>query len=452
MKFNPDLIYVMLRVVCVVFLLPVGFFSGVVSRDGWLQGADDVWKAIFLSAGTMHDLLDVSSRIWFFGVIVLGGYRLWCYRHFCQKMRGNVPEEDETVRQSFAQVVRKMPCSCRRMKIVRNDELKIPIFVHLRYPQVVLPYGISYSEQQLNVIFAHECSHNSHNDLRAKFFCMCILLLHWFNPAAYLLLPLVDRWSEHMADVMAVKRMFDIHNTKPYFDCIIDLMPREACPDHNLFLFSALHTTKEELDRRIDFMKNYQNVKKVGKVATAAISAAFLCMVSVSSAFAGTTVTEGFRLADQFADLTQENENVSSGEKLVVAADGMVEHYVDVKDLDMRAITVYDNEDIGRYRTMSEIHTYDWKVNPHTRHVTSEFKVKAGGIISTSVGITPTTQTCMLGIMDDDGHARYVSGRGALGHDFSISTTNRYRVFVQNDSSITLRARGAYVYNDTTDF
>ena len=171
-------------------------------------------------------------------------------------------------------------------------------------------------------------------------------------------------------------------------------------------------------------------------------------MTSATSVFAGTGLTEGYNLAQKLAEVSGTEDTGSSEETLVVAADGMVEHYVDVEDLGDDIIVISDS-DYGVYRPMSEgIISFYWTVNPNTRHVTSEFKVKAGEVISASV-VVKQAKNYLLGIMDDDGHARYVTGYGAVGHVFSISTTNRYRVFVQNDNDVALTASGSYYYTNS---
>ena len=66
----------------------------------------------------------------------------------------------------------------------------------------------------------------------------------------------------------------------------------------------------------------------------------------------------------------------------------------------------------------------------------------------TSVSVTPSDKIFWLGIMDDDGNAWYIESRGAASHVFNISTTNRYRVFVQNNytNGTVLHATGSFYY------
>ena len=49
--------------------------------------------------------------------------------------------------------------------------------------------------------------------------------------------------------------------------------------------------------------------------------------------------------------------------------------------------------------------------------------------------------------MDALNNARYVEGTGSLSHDFAITSSGHYRVFVQNKSSVQINAAGSYYFN-----
>lgn len=95
-------------------------------------------------------------------------------------------------------------------------------------------------------------------------------------------------------------------------------------------------------------------------------------------------------------------------------------------------------------------YSIDWYVNPNTRYVSGEFRVNSGQKMLTSVSVTPSEKTYWLGIMDDDGNAWYIERRGASAYNFPVSTTNNYRVFVQNNyrDTTVLHATGSFVYEN----
>ncbi|MBO5347117.1 MAG: signal transduction protein, partial [Lachnospiraceae bacterium] len=89
---------------------------------------------------------------------------------------------------------------------------------------------------------------------------------------------------------------------------------------------------------------------------------------------------------------------------------------------------------------------FQWSVNPGVRHVSSSFYVSAGQTITVSATALPGGNTYRIGIQDSWNNVRYVEGTGSLGHQFAITSSGNYRVLVQNRSSVTLTATGAYSY------
>lgn len=205
-------------------------------------------------------------------------------------------------------------------------------------------------------------------------------------------------------------------------------------------------------------MSKFQNLKRTGKVVTSVIAAAVIFMAATAPASAETLLdADPFDISADAIDASAEDYNLVKqitaadekltypSEKLILAEDGMIEHYVDVADLDMNKITVIYEKPLLKSSGNGGV---VWTVEPDTRYVTKEFKVKSGGWISAGAVVTPATYVYKLGIMDDIGHAWYINARGSAGHNFSISTSRHYRVFVQNDTTATLNAGVTYAYGD----
>lgn len=195
-------------------------------------------------------------------------------------------------------------------------------------------------------------------------------------------------------------------------------------------------------------MKKFHYAKTMGKIVTAALAAAFVFMSASPALAAETTVSDLQDIIYQNSenDGITDNPNV----KAVVASDGVVEYYCDVEDLNMDGMQiVYSSEEPrDSSRAAGVIYDIDWTVNPNTRHVGHEYKVYSGQTFQASAMVTPTDKDFWLGIMDDDGHARYVEGKGMAAHNFKITTTNMYCVFIQNNyRNVTLTASGAYGYD-----
>lgn len=87
-----------------------------------------------------------------------------------------------------------------------------------------------------------------------------------------------------------------------------------------------------------------------------------------------------------------------------------------------------------------------WSIATGHSATSTIFKAYSGGTISVAVSINPGNKTVKVGIVQPDGTRRYVSGSGAVGHDFSLTQSGNYRVYIANDSGTTVTATGGYTY------
>lgn len=439
MHLNPDLVYRTLHWVCLLYVLPSGYAAMRLTYRGWIQeSSGHSMIPVFATTDMINVVFKYIALIWFVVVCMVMARFGVTYWRFRRTLMGNVVEDDEKVLYAYRKLCREMQIPENTFTLYRNDRIHMPMITRLVHPQIVIPYGMRLQEEEWEVILAHELSHYLHKDLWFKIFWVFITIIHCFNPAAYRLLSVLDEWSENMADVSAVEYLDYMECLHVYYDCILQIVPDRESVAPGQFQFSTMGKAKEELDRRIDFMKAYREVKKAGSKVTAVITAAFVMVSSITSVFAGTE-------AGQIYDDAYQNTESLVYEKAIVADDGMVEYYADAEDLGDVQI-IYDSANDGIMPIANG--TFSWNVAAHTRFVTKEFQVKAGGYIRATATTNYLSKTFWLGIMDDDGHARYVSGKTALAHEFSITTTNDYRVFVQNDNDVVLKASGGYTYSN----
>lgn len=87
-----------------------------------------------------------------------------------------------------------------------------------------------------------------------------------------------------------------------------------------------------------------------------------------------------------------------------------------------------------------------WSITSGHSATSVIFKAYSGGTISVAVSINPGNKTVKVGIVQPDGTRRYVSGSGAIGHNFSLTQSGNYRVYIANNSGTTVTATGGYTY------
>lgn len=450
MLVNAKLVYKTLRLICLLYLIPLGYIVLLLTYKGWIYRPVGEWELVFAFSNKFTVVLVLLAVYWFVHAnSLISGYVAEGMK-WKRKLADNIPEDDPMVVRVHERVCKKLHLSAKRIKLNRNVTVNSPLAVGWIRKQILLP-ETDYTEDQLEMILYHELSHHKNGDLKYKTLAMIATLIHCFNPAAVYVFKMINQWSEYIADVTALE-IADGMSAKQYFDNIRRLIPGgkdelEASP-----FVSALDEDTEMLMRRVDFMVKYQKVKRAGKVVTALFAAVFAIM-SVSTTYASARIA-----ADIHSEVYKNLENLKNEEgkgldleigKSYVAEDGTVVHYIPAKDLDMDGMQEISlpEEDIVFY-TAGVTYSFNWGVPENTRRVTGDYTVYAGQSIYTSVTVTPGDKIFWLGIMDDDGNAWYVEGRGVASHVFNITRTNRYRVFVQNNykDGTSFHAVGSFFY------
>lgn len=452
MLINAKLIYITLRWICLMYVFPIGYAVVLLTYKGWFRGQSGAWKLVFAFSSKLSLPLAIVAAIWFFlAVTLVTSFYAGEFFKWRKKLADNIPEDDPKIIRVYQNVCRELGVSAKRLKLNRNVTVNMPVTVGCLRPQLLLPEN-DYTEEELKLVFYHELSHHKHGDLKYKTLAMFATLIHCYNPAAIYVFRMINFWSECMADVSALEVYGSVRHPKPYFDGIMRLLPNgeEEREEESPFV-SAVKKDDDLFQRRVDFMRKYSGIKGAGKIITAAFAVVF-ALGSVSTAYASAKTIADFH--SSFYQGVEDAENVSEGLELevgksYVAEDGTAVYYVPVSELDMDGmLEVTTPDDDIMPSAAGDHYNFNWYVESNTRHVSGEISVSRGQTIYTSVTVSPGDKIFWLGIMDDDGHAWYVESRGSASHNFNISTTNRYRVFVQNNytDGTTLHAVGSFYY------
>lgn len=437
-RMNPDFVYLTLRVVGLLYMVPIGYLLIQTTwRKGYLQ-QDGLWQLHFSLTGEMKLPLALLVFCWL-GVVLVNigkffGHKI-AWNNVC---RGDFPEDDEVAIEEFARIKKELKVH-RRIRLYRNDLLQSPIIRGVFFVRIILPYQ-TYSREQLAVIYYHELTHYKGHDLRYKVCARIAWVLSPMHGAIGRLIKLVDEWSEYHCDTRAVAAMGGKGQGRRYFGAIIQIAETSRQIPEMGYIFSGLFESGILLERRIEHMKKYNEYKRAAKGVSVALALAFV-IVSVTPVYAA-----GTQLS-RFHDFIY--KNVENTTEYDVAEDALEVHYIPAEEDDTYTELVYaypEQEYIMPVLNEDEVVSFTWTVTPGTRHVSSKFYVKAGQKISTSATITPAGVTYWLGIMDSDGDVWYVTGTSSIAYTFPISSSDYYRVLVQNQGSQNITASGAYSY------
>ena len=128
-----------------------------------------------------------------------------------------------------------------------------PMLAGLLRPRIVLPQGLTLSQEELEGVLTHELTHWRRKDLWLKWLAAFAAAVHWFNPAAWLLLERLDRDCELSCDQIVVQN-WDRARRARYGELLLRLASGGLCT--SAALFSQRQRLKERLISIIE-EKNY---------------------------------------------------------------------------------------------------------------------------------------------------------------------------------------------------
>lgn len=424
MAVNPKLVNVTLRIICIVHMLPLGYIAILAMENKWLEGYGPTWNLFFARTKWLTAWVQLIAVAWF--IIVCGFVYLRIMQNlaWCKKLEDNIPIEDELAAEVFSRVCQKMGVQQGAVSLQRNPLMVSPMIVKAYHPQIILPEQ-EYTEDELELIFYHELSHYKHHDLKWKVAVVILTTIQGFNPVTRRLLSIVSFWSECMADSSALEASGNIHNARQYFEKIERLLPEIEGKKRDKYLFAALYRDNNVMVKRVEFIRCYQHVRICSRQAAAAI---LTCFIFTSVLFA---IITGILMEELHKFIYR-----ATADYVVLQENGISESHLKEKEcvLDMQ------KEDLLSVRKSKEdekiIYHIKCSLEPGKCQVTRNFSAKDGQIMYLSVLAKFGMTDYSVGILDEEGNARYVVGNNsAVSHSFLIVKTGRYSIFVQNNSA-----------------
>lgn len=438
LKWNPDLVYLILRCVCLLYVLPVGYvLIQFTVGDGYIQ-SDDMWQMNFSATWVMSFLYLSLECMW--AVLTVKGIVSYIYQGLKWRAfrRTTVPEENEAAREEFLRVKKELGVH-RNIHLCRNEKFGSAMITGIFRCSVILPTE-EFSREQLRVIFYHELTHYKSCDLLYKLCGICVGVIHYWNPFSKRLLKLLEEWSEYDCDRKAIAAMRPETTTGHYFEMIMDTMRQTPEIHGGDYIFSMLYENQTSLERRIDYMRKYNEIKKAGKFVSVVLIAVFV-LTNVSTSYAA-----GSKMADIQDTIYKGTEQTSSMNDIVME-EGMI--FIPAGTDSSFADLVYGNpeaETIMPVLDEEEVASFNWVVSPDTRYVSGKLSLKSGQKVSVSCTTLPPSSTYWIGIMNVGGDVWYYEGTGSLGYNFSVNAKGTYRVLVQNRSTVDITSTGSYYY------
>ncbi len=439
---NPQIAYLLLRLVCILYVLPVGYILiQLTVRDGFIQ-TQELWQLNFHTTTLIKYTMMGIAVFWFFllaAPLVKYNRNIWINRDV---YGGTVPEDDDEVLLQFKNIQKQLGIH-RKVSLCRNDLLAGPMIMGLFHCRIILPYRY-FSREQLQVILTHELIHHKNHDLLFKLIAMYIDSMLIFFKKHSSVLEDVNIWSEYCCDLKTIKALQNTMDKKIYFHTIIDVMQHTLSKKDNNSIFSMLCEDELTLDNRIEFMQQYEDAKLVATSRMTALAAAFLLAnISVVYVF-GSQLAE---INDYFYEKTYLKKEDNIDNKFDSISE---EQYFSGKSDHSYNNIVYLNsnsENIMVSLNENDLISFNMSILPHTRIIESSILLEKGQKIVISCSAVTNTNIFWIGVMNKiSNDILFIKGSSVLSHIFTIPETGEYHIFVQNTGDTKITVSGSYYY------
>ena len=427
LKLNPDLVYYMLRWVVIMFLLPVAYVSILMSRDGsYIWETRNLLEKFVFQINFRADYLQIAVIAWFTVTIRNVWNHLKKMRAQYKLCKKSVPVDNLEMTAVFEEL--KSQLGIRgNVEFLWNEDVTSPIATGIRKRRVILPYD-DFEDEKLQVILLHELIHIKKHDLIYKAMTTVIVIIQSFNPPAYILVGLLNLWSEQDCDRKVVQHLASMGIRRSgYFQIIWTISEAAEKMSRDLCVFSMLFESREMLERRVDFMNKYgKNLKTTSKIVTALL---LLTFITISTR---TSYAAGVGMANANDELFKKTQEVNFKEQESLSDQS--EFSVTAEENALVPQIVMDDEIITRG---SDGASFDWTIPAGTRYVTPEKFFKKGTKITIAVTVVPSDITYWYGLMHTTGESTVCENTGAGNYTFTVEKTSFYRIMVENRSEDT---------------
>ncbi|MCL2187352.1 MAG: M56 family metallopeptidase [Defluviitaleaceae bacterium] len=246
----------------------------------WVQEAIPVFLAVPYTARTTGLAQIFAHRwviitcIWAAGAFVFMAVHVWRYRAARKAiLHGSVPISAES----------PIP-----VHVSRN--IHAPIMLGFTRPVIVLPH-VSYREEELAMILAHERAHYRRKDIWLKAIVLLANALHWFNPVVYLLAAHLRTQCEHACDAHMAAKMNPAQRIR-YGELLIAVTRQCTQPIGKNFLPVTFTDSQKKLKRRLINMLKTQKNNRARTIVSVLVALAILVTGAITAYAFMPTATE----------------------------------------------------------------------------------------------------------------------------------------------------------------
>ena len=419
-----NIMYWLLRLLLVFWFVPMAYL---------IMAIEDMKNTgrsfVFFNTDIIGYASSVLVAIWLFVVLCSST----CYVREIRRTNRRFKDAficELDIKKVFEDTCQRLSVKNGRVKVRQSYQTSTPVCVGTFRPTVIIPV-MDYTTEELQVIFVHELTHYKHKDQWLKHLTFIASCMHCFNPVIYKLRRKVEKWEEYVCDADSVKVIGSI---KAYFQVILDMAKADEDEDMP-GVYSSLVEDESEIKDRFAHIQRSKDMKIKNKWK-AILCVATMFVTSTTTVYGATTATE-YAYWNAYNATAEEVIELSQ----TVTDDGYTEY--EVSGLEEK-VKEEEGAVIAKDRSGTN-YAFNWTVRRNYALRSSPFKASSGQTITVTTIGTPANITYRMGIVQPDGVRRYVSGSDTMVHNFTLTQTGTYYVYVQNMSTTTaLDVSGAY--------
>lgn len=195
--------------------------------------------------------------IWLIGILLILVINFLRFRNSHQVIREAIPmKEDDYISGRMERWTPK-----RKIRILTSDRILTPFTVGIIHPKILLPKNMDYSKQnEVNYVLVHELIHVIRQDNLWRILSFAAVLVHWFNPLAWLMYSSFHRDMEMACDEKVISLLGESKKTD-YAMTLIQLAEKKSrlIPLYNSF-------SKNAVEERIVSIMKYKKITRVGVI------------------------------------------------------------------------------------------------------------------------------------------------------------------------------------------
>ena len=221
-------------------------FEKVVEVKGSFSSGDSLWVPRWLT---------VLLGIWLCLVVLFAVYQIVKYRMDIRKLLADSKPVSVKLREETVEVL-------------TNRRIRTPYTVGFIKQSIIVPKD-SLGHPCFEMCYRHENQHRRNHDSLIKLLCIVVICLHWFNPAAILLLLLYRMTAEYICDEAAVTGCTG-EEKKRYARLLIELSTADESV--SMVWRNKLSGSENLMRRRIDCMMKKKELMKKGVAVVALVT------------------------------------------------------------------------------------------------------------------------------------------------------------------------------------